>query len=119
VLYEQYSRWHDDHGGSDRKLSLTAWGKMMSKNKYVRKSVERNYTYYTIQNPDVVDLQDWEDVYQDLAKVLGVESPQVLTTTNTDLEIEVKNLPNATQLEKIRAKILQDQQNDDFFDDIC
>ena len=119
VLYEQYSRWHDDHGGSDKKLSLTGWGKLMTKNKYVRKSVERNYTYYVIQNPDVVDLQDWEEVYRDLAKVLGVDRPQVLTTTNTDLEIEVKDLPKTTQLEKIRAKILQDQQNSGFMDDFC
>lgn len=122
VLYEQYSRWHDDHGGSDRKLSLTAWGKMMSKNKYVRKTIERNYAYYTIQNPDAVDLQAWEDVYQDIAKVLVVDDKnlkQLLTTTNTDLTLDSKDLPNPTRLEKIRAKILQDQQNDDFMDDIC
>ena len=120
-LYELYSVWSDRFGSGTKKVSIQIWGKLMKKNKYVRHTMERNYTFYTIQDPGAVKVKDWEEVYKDVEKVLGGVSIGVkadTNNTNNDMEILAKNLPKTTDLEKIRALLRENMENDGFLDDL-
>jgi hypothetical protein len=120
-LYELYSVWSDRFGSGTKKVSIQIWGKLMKKNKYVRHTMERNYTFYTIQDPGAVKVKDWEEVYKDVEKVLGGVSIDVkadTNNTNNDMEILAKNLPKTTDLEKIRALLRENMENDGFLDDL-
>jgi hypothetical protein len=93
----------------------------MKKNKYVRHTTERNYNYYTIQDPYLTTVKGWEDVGLEIKKILAdvsIETKEILTDTNNDLEILPKNLPKTTDLEKIRALLRENMENDGFLDDL-
>ena len=120
-LYDLYSVWTDKFAGTGKKVSIQVWGKMMKKNKYVRHTTERNYNYYTIQDPYLTTVKGWDDVGLEVKKILGdvsIKTNEILTDTNNDLEILPKNLPKTTDLEKIRALLRENMENDGFLDDL-